>query len=165
MDYSFLGIDSNPMTLFTYEDKKRFLSDPSLIDQGIKELVDAINSVEVFFTMNSCQGFFIENERDEHCQEMYVDFFVINEQYQIANMFLASLVSKFDALINCKLIYEPDFDFISDDEVKANGFVNMRYSIELFALNPDLMATTYREIVNHIKRFAEAVHKNMAGSE
>jgi|GEM_PF-1482354 len=162
MDYSFLGINNNPVTLFTFEDKKKFLSNPGAIDKGIKGLADAINSVNVFFTMNSCQGFLIESERAEHCPETYVDFYVVNEHYHIATMLLTSLASKFDALITCKLVYEPDFDFISKDEVKGNGFVNLRYSIELFELIPDLMETTYKEIINHIKRFAEEVNKKQS---
>lgn len=159
MDYSFLGIDKNPATLFTREDKKNFLRDPDAIDKGIKELTDAINSVDAFFTMNSCQGFLIESEREDHCPETYVDFYVLNQQYQIADMLLISLVSKFEALIDCKLVYEADFNFISEDEAEATGFVNLRYGIKLFELRPDLMETTYREIVNHIKGFAEAVNK------
>jgi len=159
MDYSFLGIDKNPVTCFTFEDKRRFLKDPSAIDKGIKELADAVNSVNVLFTMNSCQGFLIESERDEHCQETYVDFYVVNHQDHIANMLLTSLVSKFDALIDCKLVYEADYNFISEDEVEVNGFVNLRYGLNLYELRPDLMETTYKEIIEHIKRFAVEANK------
>jgi len=159
MDDSFLGINNNPVTLFTCEDKKNFLEKPGAIDKGIKELADAINSVNDLFTMNSCQGFLIESEREEHCQETYVDFYVVNHQDHIANMLLTSLVSKFDALIDCKLIYEADYNFISDDEVEVNGFVNLRYGIKLYELAPDLMETTYKEIIEHIKRFAKAINK------
>lgn len=162
MDYSFLGINHNPVTLFTFEDKKKYLSNPGLIDKGIKELADAINSVNVLFTMNSCQGFLIESEREEHCQETYVDFYVVNHQDPIANMLLTSLVSKFDALVDCKLIYEADYNFISEDEVEVNGFVNLRYGIKLYELRPDLMATTYKEIIEHIKIFAEEVNKKQS---
>lgn len=163
MDYSFLGINNNPVTLFTFEDKKKYLSDPGLIDKGIKELADAINSVNVLFTMNSCQGFLIESEREEHCQETYVDFYVVDHQDHIANMLLTSLVSKFDALVDCKLIYEADYNFISEDEVEVNGFVNLRYGIKLYELMPDLMKTTYKEIIEHIKIFAEGVNKKQGG--
>ncbi|MBK5244398.1 MAG: hypothetical protein JJE18_05130 [Eubacteriaceae bacterium] len=159
MDYSFLGTNNNPVTLFTFEDKKKYLSDPGLIDKGIKELADAINSVNVLFTMNSCQGFLIESEREEHCQETYVDFYVVNHQNHIANMLLTSLVSKFDALVDCKLIYEADYNFISEDEVEVNGFVNLRYGIKLYELMPDLMETTYKEIIEHIKIFAKEMNK------
>ncbi len=160
MDYSMLGIKTNPVTVFILKDKEKYLSDPSVIDAGIRPLADAINSVAVLFTMNACQGFLIEAERDAHCPETYVDFYVINEEYALANMLLASLVSKFNAVINCKVVYEADFDFISADEVVGNGFVNMRYSIELFELPPDLMKKTYQEIVAHIKQFAEMANKN-----
>ena len=139
--------------------RKKYLADPNAIDKGIKDLADAVNAVKVFFTMNSCQGFLIEAERDDHCPETYVDFYVIDEQYQLAQMLLGSLVSKFNALINCKVVYEADFDFISEDEVAANGQVKLRHSIELFELPADLMKTTYDEIVYHIKKFAEAVNK------
>lgn len=160
MDYSVLGIKTNPVTIFTAKDKEKYLSDPSVIDVGIRELADAVNAVEVLFTMNSCQGFLIEAERDYHCPETYVDFYVIDEAYPLANMLLASLVSKFNAVINCKVVYEADFDFISPDEVVGNGFVNMRHSIELFELPPELMKKTYQEIIQHIKQFAEMANKN-----
>ena len=161
MDDLFLGIDKNPATLFTTEDKKYFLRDPGAIDKGIKELADAINSVNVFFTMNSCQGFLIESERADHCQETYVDFYVLNQQYAIANMLLISLVSKFNSLIDCKLVYEADFNCISEDELEVTGFVNLRFGIKLFELEPDLMETTYREIIKHTKEFAEEVNKKV----
>lgn len=159
MDYSFLGIENNPITVFTVEDKEKYLEDPNAIDKGIKELVDAINAIDVFFTMNACQGFLIEAERDDHCPETYVDFYVINEQYQLARMLLGSLTSKFNALINCKVVYEADFDFISEDEVAANGMVKLRHSIEIFELPADMMKITYEEIVGHIEKFAETVNK------
>lgn len=159
MDYSFLEIQGNPITVFTHADKEKYLEDPKAIDKGIKELADAVNSVDVLFTMNSCQGFLIEAERDDHCPETYVDFYVIGEQYHIARMLLGSLVSKFSALINCKVVYEADFDFISEDEVAANGMVKLRHSIEIFELPTALMKTTYEELVSHIIKFAEEANK------
>jgi hypothetical protein len=151
--------ETDQITYFTQKDKKKYLDDPSLIDQGIKELADAINGVDVFFTMNSCQGFLVENERDNHCPETYVDFYVINEDYSIGHRLLAGLANTFDGLINCKLVYEPNFDFISEEEVKSNGFVNLRYSIELFELVPELMQKTYQELIQYIQKFARKVNK------
>jgi hypothetical protein len=37
--------------------------------------------------------------------------------------------------------------------------VKLRHSIEIFELPPELMKTTYDEIVDHIKKFAEAINK------
>lgn len=159
MQYPFSEIDTDPAKLFTREDKKDFLADPNAIDQGIRELADAINSVDVFVTMNSCQGFLIESEREAHCQETYVDFYVLNQEYQTANKFLTSLVSKFNSLIDCKLVYEADYNLISDDEVEVTGLVNLRYGIKIYELEPALMATTYREIINHVKEFALAINE------
>ncbi|MGV8905529.1 MAG: hypothetical protein ACOH15_02885 [Acetobacterium sp.] len=159
MQYPFSEIEPNPAKLFTSEDKKNFLKDPGAIDQGIRELADAINSVDVFVTMNSCQGFLIESEREAHCQETYVDFYVLNQEYQLANMFLAALVSKFNSLIDCKLVYEADYNLISEDEVEVTGLVNFRYGIKLYELEPDLMEATYRAIIKQVKAFAQDINK------
>lgn len=161
MDLSFLGIASNPITVFTKKDKVDYLRDPADIDDGIRELVDAINTTPAFFSMSACQGFLIEDEREEHCPETYVDFYVTDEQYQLARLLLASLTSKFSASIDCKVVYEADFDVIGEDEIVANGMVKLRHSIELYELPPDLMKTTYQELVEHIRKFGEAVKKTV----
>ncbi|MEO1815562.1 MAG: hypothetical protein ABGU93_08260 [Acetobacterium sp.] len=157
MDLSFLGIANNPITVFSQTDKAAYLQNPDDIDDGIRELVDAINAIPVFFSMSACQGFLIEEERDDHCPETYVDFYVIDEQYQLARMLLGSLASKFGASIDCKVVYEADFDITAADEIVANGMVKLRHSIELYELPPELMKTTYQEMVDHIRKFGAAV--------
>ncbi|MDD3306550.1 MAG: hypothetical protein PHO29_05565 [Acetobacterium sp.] len=157
MDLSFLGIASNPITVFTQADKVAYLRNPDDIDEGIRELVDAINAIPVFFSMSACQGFLIEDERDEHCPETYVDFYVTDEQYQLARLLLGSLASKFNASIDCKVVYEADFDITAADEIVANGMVKLRHSIEIYELPPELMKSTYQELVDHIRKFGEAV--------
>jgi len=166
MDLSFLGIASNPITVFTQADKVAYLRNPDDIDEGIRELVDAINAIPVFFSMSACQGFLIEDERDEHCPETYVDFYVTDEQYQLARLLLGSLASKFNASIDCKVVYEADFDITAADEIVANGMVKLRHSIELYELPPELMKSTYQEMVDHIRKFGEVVNtqdKNRLG--
>ena len=44
MDLSFLGIAAYPITVFTQADKAAYLRNPEDIDDGIRELVDAINN-------------------------------------------------------------------------------------------------------------------------
>lgn len=162
MDLSFLGI-SNPITVFTLADKVEYLKNPDDIDDGIRDLVDAINAIPVFFSMSACQGFLIEEEREDHCPETYVDFYVIDEQYPLARQLLGSLVSKFGASIDCKVVYEADFDITDDDEIVPNGMVKLRHSIELYELPPALLKSTYEEIVNHVKKFGVDVQKNSLG--
>ncbi|MEA4805791.1 MULTISPECIES: hypothetical protein [Acetobacterium] len=157
MDLSFLGIASNPITVFTQADKTAYLQNPEDIDGGIRELVDAINAIPVFFSMSACQGFLIEEERDDHCPETYVDFYVIDEQYQLAQLLLGSLASKFNASIDCKVVYEADFEMTAADEIVPNGMVKLRHSIELYELPADLMKSTYQELVDHVRRFGAAV--------
>jgi hypothetical protein len=157
MDLSFLGIESNPITVFSQTDKAAYLRNPDDIDEGIRELVDAINAIDVFFSMSACQGFLIEEEREDHCPETYVDFYVIDEQYPLARLLLGSLASKFGARIDCKVVYEADFDVTAEDEIVANGMVKLRHSIELYELPADLMTTTYQELVDHIRKFGAAV--------
>ncbi|WP_296557292.1 hypothetical protein [uncultured Acetobacterium sp.] len=157
MDLSFLGIESNPITVFSQADKAAYLSNPDEIDGGIRELVDAINAIPVFFSMSACQGFLIEEEREQHCPESYVDFYVIDEQYPLARLLLGSLASKFNASIDCKVVFEADFEITAEDEIIANGMVKLRHSIELYELPTALMKTTYQEIVDHIRKFGEAI--------
>ncbi|AWW27714.1 hypothetical protein ACIZ62_16310 [Acetobacterium carbinolicum] len=161
MDLSFLGTITNPITIFTQADKAVYLKNPDDIDDGIRELVDAINAVTVFFTMSACQGFLIEEQREAHCPETYVDFYVTDEQYPLARLLLGSLASKFSASIDCKVVYEADFDITAADEIVANGMVKLRHSIELYELPPELMKSTYREMVDHIRKFAEAINKTI----
>lgn len=157
MDLSFLGIASNPITVFTQADKTAYLQNPEDIDDGIRELVDAINAIPVFFSMSACQGFLIEEERDDHCPETYVDFYVIDEQYQLAQLLLGSLASKFNASIDCKVVYEADFEMTAADEIVPNGMVKLRHSIELYELPADLMKSTYQVLVDHVRSFGAAV--------
>lgn len=157
MDLSFLGIAGNPITVFTQADKAAYLRNPEDIDDGIRELVDAINAIPVFFSMSACQGFLVEDERDDHCPESYVDFYVIDGQYELAQLLLSSLASKFGASIDCKVVYEADFEITADDEIIANGMVKLRHSIELYELPSDLMKTTYQELVDHIRKFGETI--------
>ena len=70
MDLSFLGIAANPITVFTQADKAAYLRNPEDIDDGIRELVDAINAIPVFFSMSACQGFLIEEEREDHAEDV-----------------------------------------------------------------------------------------------
>lgn len=159
MDLSFLGIARNPITVFTQADKADYLRNPDDIDDGIRELVDAINAIPVFFSMSACQGFLVEEEREDHCPETYVDFYVTDEQYPLARWLLGSLVSRFGASIDCKVVYEADFDVTEADEIVPNGMVKLRHSIELYELPPALMKSTYQEIVNHVKKFGAAAQK------
>ena len=107
--------------------------------------------------MSACQGFLIEEEREDHCPETYVDFYVIDEQYQLAQLLLGSLASKFNASIDCKVVYEADFEMTAADEIVPNGMVKLRHSIELYELPADLMKSTYQELVDHVRRFGAAV--------
>lgn len=161
MDLSFLGIVSNPITVFTQADKADYLRNPDDIDDGIRDLVDAINAIPAFFSMSACQGFLIEEEREDHCPETYVDFYVTDEQYPVARLLLGSLASKFNASIDCKVVYEADFDVTAADEIVPNGMVKLRHSIELYELPPALLKSTYEEIVSHVKKFGGAVQKTV----
>ncbi len=161
MDLSFLGIVANPITVFTAADKAAYLKNPEDIDDGIRELVDAINAIEPFFSMSACQGFLIEEERDDHCPETYVDFYVTDGKYLLAQQLLGSLASKFGASIDCKMVYEADFDVTETDEIVPTGMVKLRHSIELYELPQDLMKRTYQELVEHIRKFGAAVRQTV----
>ena len=156
---------------FTTGDKDFYLSDPTVIDYGIKELVDAINSIDVLFTMKSCQGALIISEKDKHCPITYVDFYVLYHQYHIAQNLMVSLVNEFGIEDMCKMEYDPDFDRIFDriteDEYEANGLVDLRFRIKIFDTSyedlkyADSARDTYEKVVEHVKDFSEIYHEKL----
>lgn len=145
----------NNIVLFDDEDKDQILFEAEDdVDEGIRELCDAINSVEYFVTINSCQGALYENEKDNHCSKTYVDFYVLYHKYDIANDLFVALVSEFGEPIDCKLYFRPDFD-MNDDCIEENGHVNLRYSIEFIDVNNwrEDSKVTIRKVVEFIKRY------------
>jgi len=139
------------------DDYKNLLLGDAVIDQGIRELVDAINECEYLVTMNSCQGFLVEKEKTEHCPHAYVDFFVLEHRYVLADTLLLLLVEEFGSRIICKLEYQADFEIIDDPQGETaidNGLVILRYRIELAELRQDLQLSTYKEIVDYILDYA-----------
>lgn len=145
----------NNVVLFDDEDKDYILLESeNNIDYGIRDLCDAINSIEYFVTMNSCQGALYGDEKENHCPKTYVDFYVLNRKYNIANDLFVELVSEFGELIDCKLYFRPDFDFIND-YAEENGYVNLRYSIEFVDVNNwrEDSKITMRKVVDFIKRY------------
>lgn len=139
------------------DDYKSLLLSDAVIDQGIRELVDAVNECEYLVTMNSCQGFLIESEKTEHCPRAYVDFFVLEHRYILADTLLLLLAEEFGSRIICKLEYQADFDIVDDPEGETaidNGLVILRYRIELAELRQDLQLSTYKEIVDYIIDYA-----------
>ena len=75
---------------FDYNYKNYILNDDCNIDEGIKNLVDAINEVDVLCTMNSCQGALISKDKSNHCPITYVEFYVLHHQYHVANKLFVS---------------------------------------------------------------------------
>jgi hypothetical protein len=125
-----------PVNTFTQANKDYLLEDQdSVIDKGIRTLTDAINSFDEFATMNSCQGSLIPEEAEKHCPLTYVDFYVLNDEYEAAEWLLIKLTSRFGQGIQCKLSFEADFDFIDENTVEDNGHVNYRYRIQIEDLN------------------------------
>lgn len=129
------------------------------IDKGILELVDAINSIDVLCTMNSCQGNLIEDEADEHCLFTYVDFFVLYHQYYVAHNLFRILINKFGEFLDCTITYESDVNFVDDNTVEDNGLINMRFRIEL--VEPDNILVgglnIYNRLVKEVKEFSKTI--------
>ena len=153
--------------LFNREDKEFFLEDQdNKIDRGIRELCDAINSIDYLVTMNSCQGNLYEEEWG-HCPKTYVDFYVLNHQDYIAEIMLKTLVSVFGDKVRCTLEYEADFDIVVDEEgeewCEENGLINYRYCIEMVEVNQwtdETSIETYKRIVEVIKDYSEFIQQN-----
>lgn len=143
-------------TMFDEEDKEFFL-DGAEIDEGIKNVVDAINEIDDFVTMNSCQGgghgeygfiktIVVPNQPQEvkdfvkdllkdydenHCPITYVDFYVLNHNYKLAEELFIFLQRKFPCgVLQCGLEFQYDYDVDENDETIPTGYVDYRYRIE-----------------------------------
>lgn len=143
---------NDKIIMFT-EDNKAFMSLDldNKVDHGIRRLVDEINKFEYFVSMNSCQGSLIPEEAEEHCPITYVDFYVLYDQYNLANELFTELASAFGSMLECSMRYEADLDFVDDDEVEENGYVNLRYSIQLNCADIEF----YDEVINKVKQLRE----------
>ncbi|WP_026575975.1 hypothetical protein [Bacillus sp. UNC438CL73TsuS30] len=141
------------VTMFNEEDKKFFLEGAE-IDEGIKEVVDAINEIDDFVTMNSCQGgghaandiikFIVPSQPNEvkefvkdlmkeydenHCPNTYVDFYVLYHNYRLAEELFIFLKQKIGDNIECGLTFEEDGN-INEETFKATGEIIYRYGIQ-----------------------------------
>jgi tRNA(Phe) wybutosine-synthesizing methylase Tyw3 len=137
------------ITWFTEEFKQDVLKDileNGIVDSDISELIAAINSIPNFITMNSCQGSLNPDVSNEHCPRTYVDFYVLNHEYRMANKLFMELTKSFGSLIRCELNYEADFDFIGENEIEDNGMINLRFGIEIH--DPDVYDDMVDLIVN-----------------
>lgn len=151
------------IVLFDEEDKYWILLDSEdIIDPGIQKLCDAINYVDCFVTMNSCQGALYEDEKLNHCYKTYVDFYVLNHQYHVANKLFKILVSKFGDMLDCKLKFWPDYDYTDDDCANENGNVILRYSLEFVDINGWLKngIKIMNEVINEIRYFGKLYKEN-----
>lgn len=141
------------ITILDNSDKEMFLENQDeLIDKGIRELTDVINSIDFLMTVNSCQGSLIPEEANNHCPLTYVDFYVMDHKYHIANLLMTSLVSEFGNSIECGLSFEPDFDLIDENIVEDNGYVNFRYRIQLDDLE------IYKKVIEKIDEFKNKIN-------
>ena len=134
---------------FTQKDKKFFLNDAD-IDKCIRPLVDAINSIKYFSTMNSCQGSLIIEEKENHCPLTYVDFYVLHHQYELAHILFSILKNKFDDGVLCSVDYESDFNMINEDEIDYNGYINLRFRLQISDDQIDF-ENIYKDVVKTIE--------------
>lgn len=142
----------NKISYFNKSDKEFFLENQDdLIDTWIRNLTNAINSIDFLTTMNSCQGALIKEEATNHCPLTYVDFYVLDHEYQLVNLLMVKLVSEFGDQLECKVSFEADVDFIDENEVEENGQVNFRYRIELREMD------IYEDVVKSVYEFAEGI--------
>lgn len=117
--------------------KYEFLEDiEDDVDKGIINLVNVINENPYFVTMNSCQGELIEDEKDDHCPITYVDFYVLNHKYNVANDLFSTLVHKFGQILECKIWFEPDVDYSEEEDcMEENGYINLRYRLKVMNIH------------------------------
>ena len=103
--------------------------------------------------MNSCQGTLFPDEADDHCPKTYVDFYVLQHKYELGHMLFAILVNKFDDGVRCEIEYEPDFDLINENEGEYNGYINLRFCLQI---NDDRIdfEDIYQEVVDAVNLFA-----------
>ncbi|MBC3803399.1 hypothetical protein GH808_02970 [Acetobacterium fimetarium] len=158
---NYLDFNYDAVACYDAEYKSLALS-TAQIDEGIRELADAINQCKCLVTINSCQGFLIENEKSKHCPIAYVDFFVLEHCYTVVEALFMLLVEEFRSCIICKMEYQADFDIIDDpggEIAEDNGYVIPRYHIEFEELKDNLHELMYQEVVELIKAYVISVNK------
>lgn len=130
------------------------------VDKGMLELVNTINSIDDLITINCCQGELIESEEDEHCPRTYVDFYVLNHNYSLANDIFTDLISELGSMIKCSVEYEADFDFLDENVIEENGCVNLRYSIDFIEVNSYILITAreiYEQVIEIISKYKHKI--------
>ncbi|PEY15536.1 hypothetical protein CN331_21090 [Bacillus cereus] len=119
------------VVFFDGEDKDFFLKDlDNQVDEGIREVVDAINTIDDFVTMNSCQGGGTPYPDTEHCPITYVDFYVLHHNYTLAECFFIFLKRELGDEVYCKLSFEEEIYLDDDEYVIPTGGIEYRYRVE-----------------------------------
>lgn len=147
---------------YSYEDKVYYLENLEKEKAGdkLKELINAINSVDVFVVVCQDPGF-LEDEKSQEIPN--IRFFVLYDCYEIADALMRSLMSKFGSNIQCKTHYVMEH-YIIDNCVYEKGVVILEYEILLEeyvgAYSEKDFPLKYEELVVYISNYAKKVNRS-----
>lgn len=143
---------------FDIKDKKYYLKKINKIaDHELRDLVDAINSVDNFFVVRQYPGF----ARDRSTERLpTIEFFVMFNGYDIANMLMLSIIQEFGMAIKCKLEYHAEFEEVDNYAIET-GVVILTYVIEFESCKEKYYIERYAKLVDHINEFASQLNRSV----
>ncbi|XLP22303.1 hypothetical protein ACFMB7_28315 [Bacillus toyonensis] len=145
----------NNVVYYDKECKDFFLEDlDSKVDAGIRNVVNAINEIDNFVTMNSCQGRRTPDTDTEHCPITYVDFYALECKFLLAEALFIFLKREFGDDIDCRLDFEEECYIDENDYAVPTGEVSYRYRIESMLGND---AELLQRLADKIREFKTAV--------
>lgn len=148
-----------PMTkYFKYEDKEFYLIKLNkTAEQTLKELIDAINTIDLFFVTKQYPGI-PGNKSTKRLPR--VEFFVIGDSYDIANKLMVSILQEFGMAIKCRLEYHAEFEEVDNYAIET-GVVILTYVIEFEVCLKKYYTERYAKLVAHINEFASKVNRSV----
>jgi hypothetical protein len=125
------------------------------VDKGICELVSAINSVDEFVVLES---FYCGAERKG---AGLVEFLIMDYNYNLGELFLSTIASRFELIATCVIKYQP-FSFVDYDDnnqLQNYNMVNLLHRI-VIEENENPKLNMYSELVNAVCDFAHEVNQS-----
>lgn len=131
-------------------------SEYSLFNKALQFQKKYFQDIEDVIVMN------ISEDARRFMPKTYVDFYILNNEYNVGFELFRVLTHKFGSLIYCSVEFESDFNKIDECSLEDNGYINLRFSLEIYEPHelhyPKLQL--YRDIINEICMFRKVIKKS-----
>jgi hypothetical protein len=147
---------------YSYEDKLYYIEnlDMKKVGDNLKELINAINAVDVFVVVYQNPGF-LEYKKSQEIPN--IRFFVLYDCYEIADTLMRALMSEFGSEIQCKTHYVMEY-YDEENCICEDGIVILEYEILLEeyveAYSAKDFPSKYEELVVYISNYAKKVNRS-----